>query len=99
MTKCFWCESTYLTEKQALADNPKISLHLKCFEQITQIHNKIEMAIKYLEGRLPFLATNGNKVGYDTVELCLKAMDDFDKQWAKKMKIIRQLYSMGPQKT
>lgn len=90
MTKCFWCESSYLTEKQALTNNPKISLHLKCFEEIMQIRSKIEMATKYLEGRLPFLAANGNKVGYDTVEQCLKAIDDFDKQWAKKMKFIKQ---------
>lgn len=95
MTKCFWCESTYQTEKQALADNPKVSLHWKCFWEIMRIHDKIEIATKYLEGRLPFLAKNGNKVGYDTIELCLQSMDNFDKRWEKKMAMIKEISSIN----
>lgn len=96
MTKCFWCESTTMTEKQALSDNPKIVLHEKCFMEIMHVHDKIEMAVEYLQGRLPRLAANGNKIGYDTIELCLKSMDDFDKRWAKKMELIKQLTSQAP---
>ena len=80
MTKCFWCESMALTEKKASEDNPKISLHLKCFNEIMIVRQKIEIATQYLEGKLPFIATNSVKVGRDTIEETLKAMDDFDKR-------------------
>jgi hypothetical protein len=69
-----------LTEKKALEDNPKISLHLKCFNEIMLVRRKIEIATEYLEGKLPFNAANGVKVGRDTIEETLKAIDDFDKR-------------------
>jgi hypothetical protein len=93
MTKCFWCESSYLPEKQAISENPKVTLHLKCFEEIMRIHNNIKKTTEYLEGRLPRLAANENKIGYDTVEEFLVSMAKFDKQWAKRMEYVKKILS------
>ena len=53
-----------------------------------RIHNNIKETTEYLEGRLPRLAANGNKIGYDTVEEFLVSMAKFDKQWAKRMEYV-----------
>jgi hypothetical protein len=53
------------------------------------IHDKIENVAEYMKGTLPRLAENGNKIGYDSAEQFLVAMDDFNRIWKNTMNLLR----------
>ena len=84
MTKawCMWCET---------GQEPKhkyLWIHPECFEQITSIASNLETIEKYLKGEMPRISKNGNKLGRDTVEQFLIAMNDFDRRWRNSRKLI-----------
>ena len=78
--------------------NPKsdmVWIHEHCFVELLDVHDKIEHVTEYMKGTLPRLNTEGTKIGYESVERFLVAMDDFNRKWANSMKLIDKLSSAG----
>jgi len=70
-------------------------IHESCFQELMDVHNKIESVEKYMKGELPKLTKKGNRLGYESVERFLIAMDDFNRRWNNSMKLIREIRNGG----
>lgn len=88
---CIWCQTGSLPNP--LSEKEMVWIHTECFEQLMDIHNKIEQVTEYMKGTLPRLAENGNKIGYDSVEQFLVAMDDFNRRWKNTMNLLRNQFA------
>lgn len=84
---CIWCQTGSLPNP--LSEKEMVWIHTKCFEQLMDVRDKIENVTEYMKGTLPKLAENGNKIGYDSAEQFLVAMDDFNRRWKNTMKLIK----------
>jgi len=84
---CIWCQTG--SPPNPLSDKEMVWIHTKCFEQLMDVHDKIEHVTEYMNGTLPRLAENGNKIGYDSAVQFLVSMDDFKRRWNNSMNFIR----------
>ncbi len=84
--KCWYCEVP-----DGIAKHGMIYLHPKCFDEITDMNDKIEFAIKYAKGEMPRVLASGNKQGYESFEKFLVGVDDFSRRWANTEKLIKSL--------
>ena len=88
MTKawCLWCELG-----QGVPRNDMYWIHEKCFIEITDMARNIETIEQYLKGELPRISKNGNRIGYETVELFLIEMTDFNRRANNIMELIKKI--------
>ena len=91
--QCWWCE-----DGSNFGPRGMVYLHLKCFEEITDICKEIEYATKYAKGEMPRVLKSGNKQGYKYIERFLVACEDFKQTWNKRMEIIKTLTQREAQK-
>ena len=84
--KCIWCEVP-----DSIAKHGMYYLHKECFEQITDMNDKIEFAVKYAKAEMPRVLASGNKQGYESFEKFLIGVDDFSRRWANTEKLIKEL--------
>ena len=45
---CVWCEGAYLTPKKRLDENPRLTIHVKCFQDMIRTQNEQTAILKYL---------------------------------------------------
>ena len=86
--ECWYCGCP-----SGIAKHGMIYLHQKCFEEITDMNDKIEFAVKYAKGEMPRVLANGNRQGYESFERFLVAMDDFQRRWKNTTELIKKLTS------
>lgn len=84
--ECWWCG-----DPEGIAKHGMIYLHPKCFNEITDMNDKIEYAVKYAKGEMPRVLANGDKQGYKSLEKFLIAIDDFSRRWENTEKLIKSL--------
>lgn len=84
---CIWCQTGSLPNP--LSDKEMVWIHTKCFEQLMDVHDKIEHVTEYMKGTLPRLNQNGDKIGYESAARFLASMDDFNRRWNNSMNFIR----------
>lgn len=48
MTKCFYCEGSYLPPNQRNKPNPKYAIHETCLWEMVRSNDEVEAVIRYL---------------------------------------------------
>lgn len=84
--ECYYCGDPTFIAKHGM-----IYLHVKCFEEITDMNSQIEYCIKYAKGELPKFRENGDRIGYESFRQFLISMQDFQRRWKNSSELIKKL--------